>query len=58
MRKVAKAIGVGEEIIKYVRNNGRDYVRRFEQEFEDGKARGGARDKARERVKGFFIKWC
>ena len=46
MRKAAKCIGVGEGVIRYVTNNGRDLVKRF----EDGEAR--------ERVKVFFIKWC
>ena len=30
MRKTAKAIGVGEGVIRYARNNGRDYVRKIE----------------------------
>ena len=43
IRKAAKAIGIGDGIIRYVRNNGRDFIKRF----EDGKA---------PRVKVFFIK--
>ena len=42
MRKDAKAIGVGEGVISYVRNNRRDFVKRFEDE----------------NVKVFFKKWC
>ena len=37
-----KAIGVGEGVIRYPRNNGRDLVKKFEDEI----------------VKVFFIKWC
>ena len=32
MRKVAKAIGIEEGVIRYVRNNRRDFVKRFEDE--------------------------
>ena len=32
MRKAAKAIGVGEGVIRYVRNDGRDFIKRFENE--------------------------
>ena len=32
MRKVTKAIGVGEGVIRYARNNGRDFIKRFEDE--------------------------
>ena len=42
MRKVAKAIGIGEGVIRYGRNNEIDFVKRFE-------------DK---NVRVFFIKWC
>ena len=42
MTKAAKAVGVGERVISYQRNNGRDFVKRFEDE----------------NVKVFFIKWC
>ena len=42
MRKAAKAIGIGEGVIRYERNNGRDFVKRFEDE----------------NVKVFFMKWC
>ena len=42
MRKAAKAIGVGEWVIKYERNSGRDLIKKFEDE----------------NVKVFFIKWC
>ena len=42
MRKATKAIGVGEGVIRYERNNGRDFVKRFEDE----------------NIKVFFIKWC
>ena len=42
MRKAAKSIWVGEGVIRYARNNEKDYVSRFEDE----------------RVKVFFIKWC
>ena len=38
----AKSIGVGEGIIRYARNSGRDFVKKFEDE----------------RVRVFFIKWC
>ena len=27
MREAAKAVGMGERVIRYVRNNGRDFVR-------------------------------
>ena len=30
MRKVTKAIGIGERVIRYARNNGKDFVKRFE----------------------------
>ena len=42
MKKAAKAIGIGEGVIMYTRNNGRDYVRKIE-----GRS-----------IKVFFIKWC
>ena len=42
MRKAAKAIGIREGVIRYVRNNGRDFIKRSEDE----------------NVKVFFIKWC
>ena len=42
MRKAAKFIGVGEGAIRYGRNNGRGFIKKFESE----------------RVKVFFIKWC
>ena len=42
MREAANAIGLGEGAIRYARNNGRDFVRRFE---------GGS-------VRVFSIKWC
>ena len=42
MRKAAKAIGMGEAVIRYEMNNGRDFIKRSE-------------DK---KVKVFFIKWC
>ena len=42
MRKATKAIGIGEGIIRYVRNNGRDFIKRLEDE----------------NIKVFFIKWC
>ena len=42
MRKAAKAIGMGEGFIRYVRNDGRDFVRKFEDES----------------IEVFFIKWC
>ena len=32
MRKATKAIGVGEAVTRYVRNNGGDFMRRFEGE--------------------------
>ena len=32
MRQATRAIGVGERIIGYARNNGRDYVRKIEGE--------------------------
>ena len=41
IRKVAKSIGVVEGVIRYARNNGRDFVERFEGE----------------RVKVSFIEW-
>ena len=42
MREATRAIGIGEGVIRYVRNNGRDFLKKFE-----GK-----------NVKVFFIKWC
>ena len=42
MRKAAKTIGVGEGVIRYARNNGRDFIKKFDDE----------------RVKVFFIKLC
>ena len=42
MRKVATAVDIGEGVIRYARNNGRDFFKRFEDE----------------NVKVFFIKWC
>ena len=42
MRKAAKAIGVEEGVVRYVRNNGRDFIKRSE---------GGS-------VEAFSIKWC
>ena len=49
MRKAAKAIGIGEGVIRYARNNGRNFVKRF----EDGEAPSEAPS-----VEVFFIKWC
>ena len=34
MRKAAKAIGKGEGVIRHVRNNGKNYVERFEDKSE------------------------
>ena len=42
MREAAKVIGMGEGVIRYSKNNGRDFMRRFE---------GGS-------VRVFSIKWC
>ena len=42
MRKSTKAMGVGEKAIRYVRNNGRDFMRRCE---------GGS-------IMVSSIKWC
>ena len=42
MRKATKAIGVGEGVTIYARNNGRDFIKRY----------------ADENIKVFFIKWC
>ena len=42
IRKAVKTIGVGEGVIRYARNNRRDFDKRFENE----------------NVKVFFIKWC
>ena len=42
MRKAAKAIGVEVGVIRYVRKNGRDFIKRIENE----------------NVNVFFIKWC
>ena len=42
MRKATKDIGIGEGVIRYARNNGRDFVNRFEDE----------------NVKVFSKKWC
>ena len=42
MRKAAKSIGVDEGFIRYASNNGRNFVKKFEDE----------------RLKVFFIKWC
>ena len=42
MRKAAKSTGVGEGVIRHPRNNGRDFVRKIEDE----------------KVKVFLIKWC
>ena len=42
MRKAAKAIGMGEGVIKYTRNNGRNFV---------GRSEGGS-------IRVFSIKWC
>ena len=42
IRKATKAIGAGEGGITYVRNNRRDFDKRYEDE----------------NVKAFFIKWC
>ena len=42
VRKASKAIGIGEGIIRYARNTGRDFFKRFEAEY----------------IKMFFIKWC
>ena len=42
MRKATKSIGIGEGVIRYARNNGKDFIKRFE-------------DK---NMKEFFIKWC
>ena len=41
IRKAAKAIGVRQGVIRYARNNGRDFIKRFEDE----------------NVKVFFIMW-
>ena len=42
MRKAAKSIGVGEGVIRYARNNERDFIKKFEDES----------------VTVVFIKWC
>ena len=42
MRESAKAIGMGEGVIRYARNNGRDFMRR---------SQGGS-------IRVFSIKWC
>ena len=42
IREAAKVLGVGERVIRYVRNNGRDFMRKIE---------SGS-------VEVFFIKWC
>ena len=42
MGKATKAIGMGEGVIRYARNNGRDFIKRSEDE----------------NVKVFFIKLC
>ena len=44
MTKAVKAIRVEEGVIRYARNNGRDFIKRF-----DGEAPS---------IKVFFIKWC
>ena len=45
MRKAAKAIGIGYAAIRYARDNGKNYVKRFEDV------------EAHKNVKVFFIKW-
>ena len=45
MKKAAKATGVGEEVIRYVKNNGKDSVKKFE-------------DDEAPSIKVFFIKLC
>ena len=42
MRKAAKAIGIGEGVMRYTKNNGRDFMRGFE---------GGS-------ARVFSLKWC
>ena len=42
MSEAAKAISVGEGVIRYVWNNGWDFMRRF---------KGGS-------IQAFLIKWC
>ena len=42
IRKAAQVIGVGEGVIKYARNSGKDFVKRFEDE----------------NIKMFYITWC
>ena len=46
LRKAAKAIGIGYAAIRYAGDNGRDFIKRFENESEAPS------------VKVFFIKWC
>ena len=45
MKKAAKTTGVGEEVIRYVKNNGKDFVKKFE-------------DDEAPSIKVFFIKLC
>ena len=42
VRKATKAIDVGGGVIRYSRNDGKDFIKRFEDE----------------NIKVFFIKWC
>ena len=42
IRETTKAIGMGERVIRYARNNGGDFVKKYEDE----------------NFKVFLIKWC